>query len=61
MQKEYDALIKNGTWKLVNPPYGTKPISYKWVFKNKYRSYGSFDKHKARLMEKIFASKEGVD
>ena len=21
MQKEYDALIKNGTWKLVNPPF----------------------------------------
>ena len=23
MQNEYDALIKNGTWKLVEPPYGT--------------------------------------
>jgi hypothetical protein len=46
MQKEYDALIKNGTWKLVDPPFGTKPIRCKWVFKNKYRSDGSFDKHK---------------
>ena len=27
MQKEYDALIKNGTWKLVDPPFGTKPIT----------------------------------
>jgi hypothetical protein len=26
MQKEYDALINNGTWKLVDPPFGTKPI-----------------------------------
>jgi hypothetical protein len=26
---EYDALIKNGTWKLVDPPYGTKPIGCK--------------------------------
>ena len=56
-----DALIKNGTWKLVYPPFGTKPISYKWVFKNKYRSYGSPDKHKTRLVEKGFAQKEGVD
>eukprot|EP00253_Pinus_taeda_P006706 PITA_06706 len=31
MQKEYDALIKNGTWKLVDPPFGTKPIGCKWV------------------------------
>jgi hypothetical protein len=42
-------------------PYGTKLIGYKWVFKNKYRSYGSLNKHKARLMEKGFAQKEGVD
>ena len=55
MQKKYDALIKNGTWKLVDPPFGTKPISYKWVFKNKYRSYGPFDKHKARLVATRFA------
>jgi hypothetical protein len=27
MQKEYDALIKNGMWKLVDPPFETKPIS----------------------------------
>jgi hypothetical protein len=52
MHKEYDALIKNGTWNLVDPPFGTKPIGCKWVFKNKYRSYGSLDKHKTRLVEK---------
>eukprot|EP00253_Pinus_taeda_P002361 PITA_02361 len=52
MQKEYDALIKNGTWKLVDPPLGTKPIRCKWVYKNKYKAYGSLDKHKARLVAK---------
>jgi hypothetical protein len=45
----------------VDPPFGTKPIECKWVFKNKYKSDGSLDKHKARLMEKGFAQKEGVD
>jgi hypothetical protein len=25
MHKEYDALIKKGIWKLVDPPFGTKP------------------------------------
>ena len=61
MQKEYDALIKNGTWKLVVPPLGAKPIGYKWVYKNKYKSVGSLDKHNARLVEKCFAQKEWVD
>eukprot|EP00253_Pinus_taeda_P003729 PITA_03729 len=61
MQKEYDALIKNGTWKLVNPPLGTKPIGCKWVYKNKYKTDGSLDKHKGRLVVKGFAQKEGVD
>ena len=61
MQKEYDALIKNDTWKLVDPPFGTKPIGCKWVYKNKYKADGSLDKHKARLVAKGFAQKEGVD
>eukprot|EP00253_Pinus_taeda_P033910 PITA_33910 len=52
MQKEYDALIKNDTWKLVDPPLGTKPIGCKWVYKNKYKADGSLDKHKARLVAK---------
>ena len=37
MQKEYDTVIKNGTWKLVEPPFKTKLIGCKWVFKNKYK------------------------
>jgi hypothetical protein len=57
MQKEYDALIKNGTWKLVDPPYGTKPIGCKWVFNNKYRLDGSLEKNKESLVEKGFAQK----
>jgi len=61
MQKEYDALIKNDTCKMVDPPLGTKPIGCKWVYKNKYKVDGSLDKHKAKLVEKGFAQKEGVD
>eukprot|EP00253_Pinus_taeda_P020821 PITA_20821 len=52
MQKEYDALIKNGTWKLVDPPLETKPIGCKWIYKNKYKVDGSLDKHKGRLVAK---------
>eukprot|EP00253_Pinus_taeda_P027385 PITA_27385 len=52
MQKEDDALIKNDTWKLVDPPLGTKSIGCKWVYKNKYKADGSLDKHKAKLVAK---------
>ena len=55
MQKENDSLIKNGTWKLVDPPLVIKPIGYKWVNKNTYKEDGSLDKHKARLVAKGFA------
>eukprot|EP00253_Pinus_taeda_P034579 PITA_34579 len=61
MQKEYDALIKNDTWKLVDPPFRTEPIGCKWVHKNKYKADGSLDKHKVRLVEKGFSQKERVD
>ena len=47
MQKEYDALIKNGTWRLVDPPIGNKPIGSKLVYKTKYKVYGSLNKYKA--------------
>jgi len=57
MQKGYDAPVNNGTWKLVDPLFGIKPIGYVWVFKNNYKSKGSLEKHKARLVEKGFALK----
>jgi hypothetical protein len=44
-----------------DPPFETKPIGCKWVFKNKYKSDVSLDKHKARLMVKGFAQKEVID
>jgi hypothetical protein len=45
----------------VYPPFRTKPIHCRWVYKNKYKSDGSFDKHKVRLVAKGFAQREGID
>jgi hypothetical protein len=44
----------------VDPPFKIKPISCKWVYKNKYKVEGSLDKHKARLVVKGYAKKQGV-
>ena len=57
MQKEYDALIKNGTWRLVDPPIGMKQIGSKWVYKTKYKAGGSLDKYKEILVAKGYAQK----
>lgn len=51
----------NNTWRLVDLPPGSKPISCKWIFKKKMRVDGTIDKFKARLVAKGFTQKEGVD
>ena len=55
MQREYDALIKNGTWRLVDPPIRNKHTGCKWIYNNKYKENGSLDKQKIRLVEKGYA------
>lgn len=32
MQREYETLIGNGTWKLIPMPKGHKAVKCKWVF-----------------------------
>ena len=60
MQSEYDAVMKNRTWKIVDCPHDVKPIGCKWVYRIKYKANGDIDKYKARLVAKGFAQKEGM-
>jgi len=61
IDKEYNALIKNGTWILSDLPPGRKSISCKWTFKLKYKADGEVDKHKARLVARGFTQEQGFD
>jgi hypothetical protein len=54
-----DSIISNGTWELVDRPYGCKPVGCKWVFKKKLRPYGTIDRYKVRLVVKGYTQKEG--
>jgi hypothetical protein len=54
-------VIKNKTWKIVDCPPNVKPIGCKWVYRIKYKENGEIDKFKARLVEKGFSQKEGID
>lgn len=60
MQKEYNALLKNGVWKLVERPKGRNVIKSKWVYKTKLDHTGK-DKYRARLVARGFSQRYGVD
>lgn len=61
MMQEYNALIKNRTWKLTSLPPGKKLIGCKWIFKIKKNADGSISRHKARLVAKGFNQVAGID
>lgn len=61
MQSEYDALMSNGTWELVQIPDGVKPLPCRWLFKTKYNADGSIERYKARLVAGGHKQREGVD
>ena len=61
MQSEYDALMRNGTWTLVDLPASRTAIGCKWVFRVKENPDGSVNKYKARLVAKDFHQQLGFD
>jgi hypothetical protein len=61
VRSEMDSIMSNGTWKVVDRPYGCKPIGCKWVFKKKLRPDGTIERYKARLVAKGYTQKEGED
>eukprot|EP01018_Ginkgo_biloba_P033837 Gb_09512 [translate_table: standard] len=54
-EAEFDALVRNDTWTLMELPLDKDVIGTKWIYKTKYKSDGSIDKHKARLVAKEYA------
>ncbi|KAI5316951.1 hypothetical protein L3X38_036658 [Prunus dulcis] len=58
---EFQSIIQNNTWMLMNLPVGNKVIECKWVFRKKLKLDGSIDKYKARLVAKGFTQKKGID
>ncbi|GJW95157.1 ribonuclease H-like domain-containing protein [Tanacetum coccineum] len=61
MNQEMNALLRNGTWELVELPEGRKAIGSKWIYKIKFRSSGEINRYKARLVAQGFGQKEGID
>ncbi|CAM8991331.1 unnamed protein product [Rhodiola kirilowii] len=60
MSNELAALNKNGTWSLETLPPNKTSIGCKWVFRIKYKSDGSIERHKARLVALGNRQVEGI-
>lgn len=61
MQAEYNGLLEQHTWELVDLPPGRKAIKSKWVYVRKRDSNGDIERYKARLVAKGFEQIHGID
>ena len=61
IKSEIDSILHNYNWELVYLPRGCKPLSYKWVFKRKWKVDRSIEKYKTRLVIKGHKQTEGLD
>ena len=58
---EYDCLVKNGTWEVVDRPANVPVVGCRWVFDLKFNEDGSIKRYKARLVAQGFSQTQGVD
>lgn len=61
MASELKSIEENNTWEWSVLPKGHKAVALKWVYKIKKDAAGKTVKHKARIVAKGYAQKEGVD
>lgn len=61
MKDEYESLIKNRTWELIDRPENQNVVDNKWVFKIKRKPDNSIERFKARLVARGFTQQYGID
>ena len=49
LDSEYNSLIQNQTWQLVDRPPNRSVVSCKWLFRRKYNSDGTIARHKSPI------------
>jgi Reverse transcriptase (RNA-dependent DNA polymerase) len=61
IKEELKATEQNKTWVIVKLPNGKKLVGCKWVYKIKYKSDGTVERYKARLIVKRYTQTYGID
>lgn len=59
MNEEIEAIGKNQTWDLANLIEGKTRIVVKLVYKSKFNEKGQLERHKARMVSKVFVQQHG--
>nr|GEZ64124.1 retrovirus-related Pol polyprotein from transposon TNT 1-94 [Tanacetum cinerariifolium] len=61
MQEELHKFIWLDVWELVPSPDGIKPLTLKWLFKNKHNEDNTVIRNKTRLVVRGYQQEEGID
>nr|GEV29804.1 hypothetical protein [Tanacetum cinerariifolium] len=61
MQEELHQFIRLDVWELVPSPDGIKPLTLKWLFKNKHDEENTVIRNKTRLVVRGYRQEEGID
>ncbi|GKF29701.1 retrovirus-related pol polyprotein from transposon TNT 1-94 [Tanacetum coccineum] len=61
MQDELLQFKRLDVWVLVPPPDNIKPLTLKWLFKNKYDEENTVIRNKTRLVVRGYRQEEGID
>nr|GEY33807.1 hypothetical protein [Tanacetum cinerariifolium] len=61
MQEELHRFIRLDVWELVPSPNGIKPLTLKWLFKNKHDEENTVIRNKTRLVVRGYRQEEGID
>jgi len=61
MEQEYQSLLDNNTWEVVDRPDNIPVIKSKWIFQKKLNSDGTIKRYKARFVAKGFSQIHGIN
>jgi hypothetical protein len=61
MHEELQALDVNHTWSIVSLSKNKKAVGSHWVYKIKFKTDGSIERHKTRLVAQGFTQTCGID
>nr|GEW51964.1 retrovirus-related Pol polyprotein from transposon TNT 1-94 [Tanacetum cinerariifolium] len=61
MQAELHQFIRLDVWELVPSPDGIKPLTLKWLLKNKHDEENTINRNKTRLVVRGSRQEEGID
>nr|GEV11023.1 Gag-Pol polyprotein [Tanacetum cinerariifolium] len=61
MQEELHQFIRLNVWELVPSPNGIKPLTLKWLFKNKHDEENTVIRNKTHLVMRGYRQEEGID